>query len=122
MTASNQAMLTAIENYLSKVSNTVSSGGKPLFYQKDLILKPNIVKTYDVKTEYPTHALYDLTSVTVTVLVLDEDVNSLTKDMYVNSEAVVVCGVNAEGIVKIYNAGDQDITVTVKITAPAIKL
>lgn len=122
MSNSNAAMLTAMENYLNKVSSTVSSGGKPLFHDSGIVLKPNVVKTYDIKTKLPTHALFDLTTATVSVLVLDTDEGSLTEGLYVNSEAVVVYGIGTTGIVKIYSASDKDVTAIIKITAPSIKL
>ena len=122
MSNSNAAMLTAMENYLNKVSSTVSAGGKPLFHDSAIVLKPNVVKTYDIKTKLPTHALFDLTTATVSVLVLDTDEGSLTEGLYVNSEAVVVYGIGSNGIVKVYSASDKDVTAIIKITAPSIKL
>lgn len=120
--SSNQNMLLAVRTYLEKVGEMVGSGGKPLFYEAGVTLAAGANRTFDVKTKFPKHALFDLRTCNVQVLALDTEVGKATTNMYVNSDAIINIGINAAGVVVIENASDTSVTILYKINAPAIKL
>ena len=120
--SSNQNMLLAVRTYLEKVGEMVGSGGKPLFYEAGITLAAGANRTFDVKTKFPNHVLFDLRTCNVQVLVLDTEVGKATTNMYVNSDAIINIGINAAGVVVIENASDTPVTILYKINAPAIKL
>ncbi len=122
MTTASAKLTTSVSNYLSKVEGKMKMGSTPIIYETAVVMLADSVKTYDVKTVFSKHSLYDLRSITVEVLVKDTDPNSPTNAAYVNSEAVVTHGVNDSGIVTICNNSNQTVDLCVKISSPTVLL
>jgi hypothetical protein len=104
-------------NYFTKVKSNI----QPLTYDADVVINANTVKTYDIKTLMPDHANYDLRSTRVLVLVLNNEVGSLTRNSYVNSDAVATVGIDAQGIVKVHNTDISANQFIVRIDKPTVK-
>lgn len=116
-TTAKNLMLQKLTSYFTKVESNI----KPLVYEVDVPLASFVVKQYDLKTLMPDHANYELRSARVNVLVLNTEPASPLINSYVNSEAVVSVGIDANGVVKIINTDVSDGTFIIRIDKPSVK-
>lgn len=111
-------MLEKITAYFNKVKSNI----QPLVYDIDVELTPNSIKTYDLKSIMADHALYDLRSTRVQILVFDAEVDSPLVNTYVNSEAIASVGINSLGIVTVINSDVKTNQFIIRIDKPTVKL
>lgn len=112
------AMVASMTSYFTKVrENTV-----PLVFDAAINIAGNSTKQYDLKTLMTDHAKYNLLSAKVTVLLLNSDVGTPTKDMYINSEATITIGIAATGIIVVQNSSTNSARVVVRIDRPTVQL
>jgi len=82
----------------------------------ETVLVPNTALDYNLGTLIgDTHIEYDLLGAQIEVKIKDIDVDSLTYNCFINSEAAVVAGVDNEGLVKIVNLTESNLTAHVRI-------
>jgi len=82
----------------------------------EMVLVPNTALDYNLGTLIgDTHIEYDLLGAQIDVKIKDIDVDSLTYNCFINSEAAVVAGVDNEGVVKIVNLTESNLTAHVRI-------
>lgn len=82
----------------------------------EMVLVPNTALDYNLRTLIgDTHIEYDLFGAQIEVKIKDIDVDSLTYNCFINSEAAVVAGVDNEGLVKIVNLTESNLTAHVRI-------
>lgn len=111
------AMLQKLTAYFAKVKSNI----QPLVYELDVPIASFVTKQYDLKTLMTDHADYELRSARVSVMVLNTEPASPLLNSYVNSEAVISVGIDANGIVKIANTDVSDGVFIIRIDKPSVK-
>ena len=109
-------MITAMTNYFSKVKRET----KPIRFDAPINIAGNGTKQYDIKSLFPDYARYNLLSTRVTVTLLNSEAGSPTRGYYINSEATITVGLNAEGIIIIQNTSPNSANVNVRIDPPNV--
>lgn len=111
-------MLASMTNYFTKVKQ----GAVPLVFDAPINIAGNSTKQYDLKTLMVDYSKYNLLSAKVTVLLLNSEAASPTRGYYINSEATITIGINAEGIVILQNTSPNSANVVVRIDRPTKRL
>lgn len=107
-------MLASMTKYFTKVKQ----GSVPLVFDAPINIAGSGTKRYDLKTLMTDYSKYNLLSVRVSVLLLNSEAASPTRGYYINSEATITIGVNAEGIVMLQNTSPNSANVVVRIDRP----
>lgn len=120
--STNQAVATkaTADNVFTKTESTnlffAKTSADKAVVSSEMILAPNTALDYNLRTLIgDTHIEYDLLGAQIDVKIKDIDVDSLTYNCFINSEAAVVAGVDNEGLVKIVNLTESNLTAHVRI-------
>lgn len=116
--ATNTAFIDIVQKFIDKVSSSI----KGVHYVSNTPIAAGQTLEFNITTLFTDHAEYDLLSTRVTVLVLDTEVGSVTQNMYINSEAVILTGINSAGLVKVHNSSNSSVMVNIRINKPTAKL
>lgn len=118
MSINKNKLVDSVENWLLKIEDKLKGGSEPIYFSGETVLTANEILTLDIKSFYPDHALYALLSSTVKIKLLDEDPESTTVGLWINSEAVVSYGIHPSGEIKIKNLINEPIKVSIAIDSP----
>lgn len=116
--ATNTAFIDIVTKFIDKVRSSIQG----IHYLSNFPIPAGETLEYDIKTLFADHAEYDLLSTRVSVLVLDTEGGSVTENMYINSEAVILTGINSSGVVKIHNPTSTSLMLNIRIDKPTAKL
>jgi len=111
----------AIDHYTQALKTYVQSRTGAVAVAETAVIAANAARTYNLTTLLgANHAQYDKLSAVIVVKVLDTDANAPTSGLYINSEAVITTGVDAEGSVVIHNHHTAAVTCYIRIDVPLV--
>lgn len=109
-------MLQGMQKYFSKLKSRLT----PVIYETTTIAAGPASKIYNITTYFADHARYDLRSCRVTVLTLNKEAGAATTNMYINSQAQLVYGIDATGKLVITNFDVAAVDILVSVEAPTV--
>lgn len=116
--ATKDEMINAINAFMDKLITNGVGGGKAIIFESGVSLAASAIKNYSIKTSFPNWNKYNLLSCPITVLIRDDNPISPTLGKYVNSEAYLSVGVDANGNITIANNSDVSVLFTIMVGSP----
>ncbi|QBJ02795.1 hypothetical protein MZD04_gp269 [Pseudomonas phage Psa21] len=110
--------LTAMLSYITSYFTRVEAVTRPVVYE-EITVAENSTKTYNLATLLGAAGVnYDYRSTRITALIQDTVAGSVTLNSWINSEAYVVIGITAAGVVTLHNFHTGPLKLLVRIEHP----
>lgn len=115
-------LLQSVLRYTQSLKSYVDSRIGKIAVSETTTIEAQSQISYDLTSSGSDAGMYDYLSSVITVKVQDPEPTSPTYGLYINSEAMVSYGCNADGNVVIFNHYDQDLVCYVRIDVPLANL